>query len=71
MKKQKQINIKSIYDRTGLNVTDFATKLGVCKQTVYNWFNGRKIPITKVRLIEKTFGHGIKNSNNKGDESLD
>lgn len=52
------MDIKKIFNKSGLSVKEFANSLYVSERTVWNWFSGKTIPRQRQKLIIKTYGDG-------------
>ena len=51
----KYPNINAEMARLGLNRTDLAKKLGVCRKTVYNWLTKGQLPLEVVVKLADLF----------------
>ena len=55
----KYPNINAEMARLGLNRTDLAKKLGVCRKTVYNWLTKGHLPLDVVVKLADLFGKPV------------
>ena len=51
----KYPNINAEMARNGMNRTDLAKKLGVCRKTVYNWLTKGQLPLDVVVKLADLF----------------
>lgn len=55
----KYPNINAEMARNGMNRTDLAKKLGVCRKTVYNWLTKGQLPLEAVVKLADLFGKPV------------
>ena len=48
-----KLDVLDIRNKLGLNQEDFGKLIGVSKNTVYNYENGTKIPISKIPILQQ------------------
>lgn len=63
------IDLKKIMVENGLTQEELANKLGINSRTIRYWIQGRAIPLTKQKFINRLFLKQVQT--NSGDESLD
>lgn len=48
-----KLDVLDIRNKLGLNQEDFGKLIGVSKNTVYNYENGAKIPVSKIPILQQ------------------
>lgn len=73
MQKNKTLNhgidLKKIMVENDLTQEELANKLGINSRTIRNWLQGKAMPLTKQKFINRLFLKQVQT--NSGDESLD
>lgn len=64
------INIKKIMVENDLTQEELANKLGIGSRTIRYWLQGKPIPLTKQKFINRLYPNQNVQTNS-GDESLD